>query len=102
MPVGRLLVHVGGPQQAFFFERRGLAAASRSADPALLNPQGKAMPPMPARLRADGVQVYQIHRQRIVDFFADLERRRGGDWTGDQVDLLKGIVVIVAESDGGL
>ena len=46
--------------------------------PPAVKPQGIEIPAIPARLRADRVQVPQVHRQRIVELVTQGVSGRGG------------------------
>ena len=66
-----------------------LAVAGRSANPPAPKPQGKAMPPTPARL---ALTVYKSTRyidSGSFDLFADAEGGAGRDRAGDQIDLVR-------------
>ncbi len=91
MPIGRLLIHVGGLQHSLFVE--GTSLQLQSDRQAALGES--------ARMRQAGdagqvgryrVQVFKVEREGVVRLFADLEGRRRGRWPDDEIDLLEGFV----------
>ena len=63
----------------------------------LVKPHGRLMPQMPARLQEMRENVAQIHLQRVVEFFANLERRRRRGGRDDGIHFFKRLQKIVAD-----
>ena len=51
----------------------------------------------PGQVGADGVEVNQVHRDRVVGLLAQLEGGRGRDRAADQVNLLEGLKKILPD-----
>ena len=78
VPVRRLLVGVGGPQQCVSSANAPPISCKPMGSPARSKPQGSDSPQMPARFSEQREDVGQVHLQRVVGLLADLERRRRG------------------------
>ena len=95
VPVRFALEHAGGAEQPIFRERGAEELnADRQARLALAGRQGDAR--QTGEVGADGIDVGQVHRQRIVDQLADFERRRRRHGREEQVARLEGPIEIVA------
>ena len=102
VPIGRPLIHGRGPQQPLFVERAALQSAGRSAGRSCVKPHGNADAADAGEVRRDRVQVFQVHRQRVVGLLAELERRRGRRRADDEIDFLEGLVVVAADQPADL
>src|ERR1700753_3709724 len=82
VPIGSSLEHVSGTKQTFFTECRALQLqANRQTGFAKFARECNAA--QAGEIQTDGIQIDQIHRERIVTLFANFESRRAGDGTGD-------------------
>ena len=95
MPLGRALELVGRTQQPRFREMRAdqLQPHRQPIDEAA----GHRHARQPGQIRADGIDVVQIHGHRIVDLGADVERRGGRGRPDQQIDLLKRRAKIIGD-----
>ena len=101
VPVGEVLVAVGGPEEERFGEGRGLELeADRQAS--LGESAGERDPSDAGEVRADGVKIDEVHRQRIAALLAELEGRRRRHRPTDQIDLLEGVEIILADEAADL
>ena len=94
VPVGLALVAVGDVEQPLLAEVRAdelqCRPASRCTEAA-----GHRDRRQPGEIGADGVDVIQVHRDRIAGLGAQLEGRRRRGRTDQHIDLVEGALEVV-------
>src|SRR5262245_51308917 len=124
MPIGGPLEHGCGTEQTVFIKGPGLklqtngkrtpiplSMANFRLDFSGKRQSGILAPGEPARnanasvageVGGDGVEVFQVHGERVAGFFANFERRIGGGWANDEIDFLESCVIVAADEAADL
>ena len=96
VPVGGLFVHACRAEEAVFFERWRLELQA-DREPRFRLAARQAQPGNAGQVSAYGIDVDQIHRERIARHFTDFERGRRRDWSGDDIDIGESVVEVLAD-----
>lgn len=101
MPIGGLLEHVGGAEEAVFVEGAGLHLEA-DGEAGFCEAAGEADAGEAGEVGGDGVQVFEVHRERVVGLFTEFEGGIGGSGADDEIDVLEGRIVVAANEAADL